>query len=331
MLATDELMAETAHAPDSTNLSTDSTHPKIVVFSAQSDLTLVSSDDVHFQVHSIIMREASEVFATMLSMPQPTGSASEHATVHLSEDSQALELLLAWIYPSDKRPILTTFSQLAPVLTVAKKYEVTVKMLRSLMVLPSIIEADPLAVYFFCVRHDFVEEGRIAARYVIVQDVDVMGRTTSAELKETFRAISHWNVKALADLRQATYSAAVQLIRARLTEQGRHLASSGHDLPCIEGYCCGDRHTVDTFVEGISNPFAASHYTHKSARALGMIIPGSVKLRENMIGCIETRLRLTERKLSDLVLTLTASESHVMCGSLVERYADLVQLAFSWS
>lgn len=63
---------------------------KIVVFSKKSDLTLVSSDGTRFLVHSVIMSEASEVFANMFEMPQPTGASQETAEVVLAEDAETL-------------------------------------------------------------------------------------------------------------------------------------------------------------------------------------------------------------------------------------------------
>lgn len=68
----------------------DSKDTNIVVFSQKSDLTLVSSDGVHFRVHSVMLSEASEVFDAMLAIPQPQASIvdSEPPLVTLSEDAK---------------------------------------------------------------------------------------------------------------------------------------------------------------------------------------------------------------------------------------------------
>jgi hypothetical protein len=138
--------------------------PTRVVFSRKSDLTLVSSDGVHFLVSSAMMSEASEVFDGMLAIPQPTTSSSRGTTItiDLPEDAETMEILLSWIYPSNRRPQLRTFAELAPLVLVARKYDVTLDALRSMLRTAPIIEPDPLLAYIFCVRHDFLQEGRAA-------------------------------------------------------------------------------------------------------------------------------------------------------------------------
>ncbi|KAI1781666.1 hypothetical protein LXA43DRAFT_1159819, partial [Ganoderma leucocontextum] len=84
----------------------DTPHP----FDQRSaDVTLRTSDSVQFHVHTLILPQASPVFATMFELPQPLampGSFPESSEVPLirpvidvAEDSKALEPLLQLCYP----------------------------------------------------------------------------------------------------------------------------------------------------------------------------------------------------------------------------------------
>ena len=96
-----------------------------------ADIILRSSDGVNFHVHSIILAEASPVFADMLSIPQPANTMSRIKSkgvsegkpiVNLSEESQTLDRLLRLCYPV-RDPVLDTLSDVYPVLSAAMKYE----------------------------------------------------------------------------------------------------------------------------------------------------------------------------------------------------------------
>ena len=57
-----------------------------IAFSPQCDLTLIASDGTRFRVNKAVLKETSSVFADMLSIPQPVGSA-ENPEVTVSENS----------------------------------------------------------------------------------------------------------------------------------------------------------------------------------------------------------------------------------------------------
>ncbi|KAI8996536.1 hypothetical protein BD414DRAFT_478322 [Trametes punicea] len=123
------------------SLCTESTAP----FNQPSaDIVLRTADDVEFRVHSQILTQASPVFSTMFSLPQPQGSeAASNSTptgsdsaqsgasatppvpvpvVDVSEDSATLDLLLRILYPISK-PAMEDAATLVPVLQAAQKYE----------------------------------------------------------------------------------------------------------------------------------------------------------------------------------------------------------------
>ncbi|RXK41970.1 hypothetical protein M231_00691 [Tremella mesenterica] len=66
---------------------------------ADADLTLVSSDDIHFKVHSYHLKSASAVFRAMLEMPDPN---AERPNIHLTdreiENAEVLEGALNILY-----------------------------------------------------------------------------------------------------------------------------------------------------------------------------------------------------------------------------------------
>ncbi|KAG8760304.1 hypothetical protein FRC14_003460 [Serendipita sp. 396] len=128
-----------------------------------ADFRLRSSDNVLFLVHRSILSMASEVFSTMLSVPQPLqNSLLELPCVELAETAITLELLLMFIYPSTKSPCFLSFNQYAEVLEAASKYAVepTIEALRTLLlspridvernstlIRPSLAESDPLRAF----------------------------------------------------------------------------------------------------------------------------------------------------------------------------------------
>lgn len=191
---------------------------KTVTFSRKSDLTLVSSDDVHFLVSASMMTEASDVFEGMLTVPQPPGSTT--CVVTLAEDAGALRHLLSWIYPQNNRPIITSFEQLAPLLTVAKKYNVSVDVLRAMLVLPNILQAHPFEIYVFCVRHDFEYEGRQAVRKVIQENVEMGKPPMTKRFAEDCKLVTFWQIRRLDDLRKASHRYANAEISSAVGEEG---------------------------------------------------------------------------------------------------------------
>ncbi len=68
---------------------------------ADTDLVLLSSDDVEFHVHSLILKMSSPVFGDMLRTPRSQATSTESAAeaVVLAEPAAVLSLLLDIVYP----------------------------------------------------------------------------------------------------------------------------------------------------------------------------------------------------------------------------------------
>lgn len=128
-----------------------------------ADFHLKSDDGVVFAVHRCILAMASDVFRTMLSVPQPKTPCSEPnlPCVKLSESASTLEILFQFVYPM-KSPSYLNFDQYAKVLEAATKYEIegAVDALRVLLlsprvdaqhkstpIRPALVEIDPLRAY----------------------------------------------------------------------------------------------------------------------------------------------------------------------------------------
>lgn len=227
---------------------------EVVVFSRQSsDLTLISSDNVYFQVHSIMMREASTPFAQLFD----ANTKHPPTVVLLEEDAQTLDLLLSWIYPSNERPIISSIRRLAPLFAVARKYDVAYNHLRSCLTLSAIVRPDPVAVYLLCLEHHLVKEGRVAVREIIVQNIDVMKRVSSSEFKGIYAGLCFWNLKRIDELREQTRRAALALINREFAPRVKVRFA----VRCTrKGRCT---HGIPQFIERFSertDPFADGTY-----------------------------------------------------------------------
>lgn len=99
--------------------------------SSTADFIVRSCDGVRFKCHKLFLQEASPVFRTMLSLPQPSGQASGTVTpdptakppsIDLSEDSTVLEILLRLIYPMIQ-PVIESVKSLTAAFLASEKYE----------------------------------------------------------------------------------------------------------------------------------------------------------------------------------------------------------------
>jgi len=234
----------------------------IVVFSRKSDLTLVSSDGVHFRVHSVMLSEASEVFETMLTIPQPRASTvdSEPPLVALSEDAETLTLLLSWIYPLRNRTSIHSFDQLARLFGVAQKYDVTMDTLCSMLTCPCILSPNPFLVYLMCVKHGAVEQGRIAAREIVLRNIDPFKVPITPQIQEGLRHASALSIRRLDDFRMSTRQEAVDCLKKALgfSLDGR----PGSCSKCWEarkrGYHCSPRPILELIEDVFTVPSAES-------------------------------------------------------------------------
>ncbi|KZV60182.1 hypothetical protein PENSPDRAFT_760157 [Peniophora sp. CONT] len=118
------------HSESSIPGSKASTHKALnEEFSApDAELILRSCDGVDFAVYKAILRLASPVFDSMLSLPQSTSSnpPPERPVISMSEDAQSLRLLLRFCYPRSycAEPELKQIAEIKRAATLAAKFDI---------------------------------------------------------------------------------------------------------------------------------------------------------------------------------------------------------------
>ncbi|CDO73343.1 hypothetical protein BN946_scf185008.g106 [Trametes cinnabarina] len=144
-----------------------------------ADTVLRSSDGILLHVHSVIVAEASEVFAGMYSIPQPprllsvgrSGGLDQDRTVdgggapvvQLAEDGLTLDRLLRLCYPIAD-PEFKDPAEIRPVLAAAIKYEMNEAVSLTKKALLSYIPTRPLEVWAVACSLQLEDETLEAAR-----------------------------------------------------------------------------------------------------------------------------------------------------------------------
>lgn len=131
------------------------------------DISLRSADGKVFCLHSIILRLTSSVFSDMFTI----GTQSAEV-VNLAEDSEAISLMLGFMYPSTMPPIISNFKMLEKSLEVAQKYHVETMLQKIDQALsqetryrPLVME-EPFHLFQLCARYGLRETQTAAARLV---------------------------------------------------------------------------------------------------------------------------------------------------------------------
>ncbi|KIJ50933.1 hypothetical protein M422DRAFT_65559 [Sphaerobolus stellatus SS14] len=159
------------------------------------DIVLVSSDGVKFKTHSFILKVASEVFRTTLSLPQPPGVASDGHIISLPEDSRTINAILRMISGMPIPP-LDNFQDLEKVLLTVKKWEMPgPPSIIHRMVMPQALFDDPVRLYALACNVGWREAAVIAARHTL--DVDLQHEAIAPLL----RSMETTDVLKLMDLR----------------------------------------------------------------------------------------------------------------------------------
>jgi len=138
-----------------------------------ADIIIISSDNVHFYVHKLLLSLVSPVFQTMFSLPshdnqlQETQDGRPYVTV--AEDSCCLVQLLLWCDPRCS-PKLTKLEDFQTVLELADKYSMEDIMTRVkdiLLSVNTVISPDPLAFFAVSTRFGCKELAERSARKIL--------------------------------------------------------------------------------------------------------------------------------------------------------------------
>ncbi|KAF8605916.1 hypothetical protein BDV93DRAFT_521262 [Ceratobasidium sp. AG-I] len=155
------------------------------------DITLRSNDGVVFCVHSVILGLASSVFSDMLSI----GSNSAEI-VDLGDDSEALALMLAFIYPSSLSPTLNTFELLDKSLQIAQKYHMepmlkTLDQMISQSFNNSLLPSNPVRMFHLCATYGLRESQTLAAKSITSAHGDLRSPKEIIKLAEQHPTAAH--------------------------------------------------------------------------------------------------------------------------------------------
>ncbi|KAH9951148.1 hypothetical protein B0H21DRAFT_888504 [Amylocystis lapponica] len=147
-----------------------------------ADIILISSDDVEFRVHRIILAEASTFFETLFALPQPastqfSGAGEQTANhtdpnglpvINVTETSAVLESLLRLCYPI-RDPVLTDITVIRGILEAAVKYDMdeAKELMRKRLL--GLASAEPLRVYAIACLHALEDVALAAAKEVLQQ------------------------------------------------------------------------------------------------------------------------------------------------------------------
>ncbi|OBZ73888.1 hypothetical protein A0H81_06377 [Grifola frondosa] len=135
-----------------------------------ADIDLRTSDGVHFFAHKSNLAQASKVFQTMFTLPQPPSaeSTSSLQCVDVSEPAGTLDKLLRMCYPLVDPPLDKT-EELCAVLEAAVKYDMEHARAVCIAALmrPERLAKDPFTVYAIAYRFRLEHETRVAARHTL--------------------------------------------------------------------------------------------------------------------------------------------------------------------
>jgi hypothetical protein len=169
-----------------------------------ADVILRSTDGVKFNVHKLLLSEASPYFEDMFSSSQPTedepivggpaaihdqatevtqsqstiandtysASGSKLLVVDLTEDANTIEHLLRLIYPITD-PVLDSLDEVVAVMAAADKYRMDEALVISQRKLLGFAEREPLRVFAIAYHHKQPEIAKTAARLWLSQPMPV--------------------------------------------------------------------------------------------------------------------------------------------------------------
>jgi hypothetical protein len=145
------------------------------------DLTLQSGDGTEFLVHSVILKVASSVFNDM----SVVGTAK--GMVELFEDAETVSLMLGFIYPNKKSPIISSFDVISKCLRAAQKYDLegmleTVDYQLCHDIDPkSLMRMDPLRVHQLALEFNLPQTKAAAAPLILPGKTDLCNPSRLAE------------------------------------------------------------------------------------------------------------------------------------------------------
>ena len=130
------------------------------------DLILLTSDNVKFRVHSVVLKAGSGVFRDMLELARPNEQNSSEP-INLSETRATLEQVFLFLYPVDETilPRPATFEGALEMCEVATKYDMPLALagMRSVILGAKEYYGDGIDVYIYACRHGWDDVADVAS------------------------------------------------------------------------------------------------------------------------------------------------------------------------
>jgi hypothetical protein len=143
-----------------------------------ADVTLVSSDGIHFRCHMLVLSLASPFFHDMFSLPQAPSNPSKATdmidglpTITLEEDGGTLYLLLQLCFPAAPRPDGAPFGDGVSLLRAGDKYCIPeAKRIGWELAIKKVAPTQPLRLFAIACQLGMIEEARYMARLSLAKD-----------------------------------------------------------------------------------------------------------------------------------------------------------------
>ncbi|OAX36942.1 hypothetical protein K503DRAFT_850657 [Rhizopogon vinicolor AM-OR11-026] len=141
------------------------------IYTSNSDVLLLSSDNVKFSVHRCILAAASPFFQDMFALPQPPArpvNEEWRPVIPVAEPASTMHALLRFVYPVP-HSIISSLDELVTILGAAVKYDFlgAISSLRKQLISPAFLSDDPARVFAIASRYDFEDEAQVASQHTL--------------------------------------------------------------------------------------------------------------------------------------------------------------------
>lgn len=167
-----------------------------------ADIVLRSSDLVDFRVRRRILFEASPVFESILSIPQPTSCDTTPPVVEVVEESTTLDILLRICYPIVKPTSQWSLKDSARALNGARKYDMELPIALLTNELVAAASHSPMQVWAIACRTGLEELAIHAAKATLVipqLDFASFGRMEDISAGDYFRLLQFHRANGIVD------------------------------------------------------------------------------------------------------------------------------------
>jgi len=174
---------------ETTSSEHPSIHPKFT--NDEADTTLLSNDQIAYQIHSVVLKLTSGWFRNMFTLPQTTApnrpnhpSPQPTVTLYLDEPSNVLTGLLC-IISGFELPEISTVDYAEALLYAAEKYDMPgpISLIRKLITQEPLISSSPLRAFGLASKWDWKEEAKIASTLML--DIDLCSDAAFKEMQRT--------------------------------------------------------------------------------------------------------------------------------------------------